>query len=113
MLHKYYLLCAYISCVIPAVHPCFRGVVLSASCTEVPQVTQNKCHAGYFMAGQSEVGAKVSNSKSPPGGALWLVYKWEALRPLSEYAYAAQSSGGILFGTNEEAALRSRCRMLR
>ncbi len=69
--------------------------------------------AGYFMAGQSEVGAKVSNSKSPPGGALWLVYKWEALRPLSEYAYASQSSGGILFGTNEEAALRSRCRMLR
>lgn len=68
---------------------------------------------GYFMAGQSEVGAKVSNSKSPPGGALWLVYKWEALRPLSEYAYASQSSGGILFGTNEEAALRSRCRMLR
>lgn len=65
------------------------------------------------MAGQSEVGAKVSNSKSPPGGALWLVYKWEALRPLSEYFYASQSAGGGLFGTNEEAALRSRCRMVR
>lgn len=68
---------------------------------------------GYFMAGQSEVGAKVSNSKSPPGGALWLVYKWESLRPLSEYFYAQQSAGGGLFGTNEEAALRSRCRMIR
>ena len=65
------------------------------------------------MAGQSEVGAKVSNSKSPPGGALWLVYKWEALRPLSEYYFASQSAGGGLFGTNEEAALRSRCRMIR
>ncbi|KAL3141611.1 hypothetical protein ABBQ32_004852 [Trebouxia sp. C0010 RCD-2024] len=68
---------------------------------------------GYFMAGQSETGAKVSNSKSPPEGTLWLVYKWEALMPLSQYPHAQQSAGGRLFGTNQEAALRSRCRMLR
>lgn len=71
------------------------------------------CGTGYFMAGQSETGAKVSNSKSPAEGTLWLVYKWEALMPLSQYPHAQQSAGGRLFGTNEEAALRSRCRMLR
>ena len=71
------------------------------------------CGTGYFMAGQSETGAKVSNSKSPPEGTLWLVYKREALMPLSQYPHAQQSTGGRLFGTNEEAALRSRCRMLR
>lgn len=83
-------------------------------CYQIPMCKRVLAYdTGYFMAGQSETGAKVSNSKSPPDGTLWLVYKWEALMPLSQYPHAQQSAGGRLFGTNEEAALRSRCRMLR
>ncbi len=68
--------------------------------------------AGYFLAGQSETSARISNSKSPNEGTLWLVLKWEALQPLSQYPFAQQSGGG-LFGNNNGAALRSRCTMVR
>ena len=68
--------------------------------------------AGYFLAGQSETSARISNSKSPNEGTLWLVLKWEALQPLSQYPFAQQSGGG-LFGNNDGAALRSRCTMVR
>eukprot|EP00891_Asterochloris_glomerata_P005155 jgi/Astpho2/5155/Aster-x0666 len=67
---------------------------------------------GYFLAGQSETSARISNSKSPNEGTLWLVLKWEALQPLSQYPFAQQSGGG-LFGNNNGAALRSRCTMVR
>ena len=62
--------------------------------------------------GQSETSARISNSKSPNEGTLWLVLKWEALQPLSQYPFAQQSGGG-LFGNNNGAALRSRCTMVR
>ena len=68
--------------------------------------------AGYFLAGQSETSARISNSKSPNEGTLWLVLKWEAVQPLSQYPFAQQSGGG-LFGNNNGAALRSRCTMIR
>ena len=60
------------------------------------------------------MGATISNAKSPSGGTLWLVYKWEALQPLSQYPYADQQTGRGLFGlANEQAALQSRQRMIR
>lgn len=67
-----------------------------------------------------------NNSREP---AVWLVYKWEGLQPLSHYAAAAQSAQepglfgrgvsalwGSRGGSSEEAAstaLRSRCAMVR
>lgn len=89
---------------------------------------------GHFRSAPSDAGRRVmtsiaeenNNSREP---AVWLVYKWEGLQPLSHYAAAAQSAQepglfgrgvsalwGSRGGSSEEAAstaLRSRCAMVR
>lgn len=87
-------------------------------CSSCDKIVTNLC-AGYFMARQSDTGTLLSQedmqvSDSPE--ALWLVYKWESLQPLSFYAAAEQPGprAGFLWGGDPASeALRARCRMLR
>ena len=89
--------------------------------------------AGHFRSAPSDAGRRVmqaiaeedNNSKEE---AVWLVYKWEGLQPLSHYAAAAQSpqgpglfSRGVgrLWGSQSssdqaaQTALQNRCAMVR
>ena len=85
--------------------------------------------AGHFKAAPSNQGRRLMASMAEEDNnsheqAVWLVYKWEALQPLSHYAAAAQSpQGGLgifaragLWGNREDAAqtaLHARCTMVR
>ncbi|KAK9820410.1 hypothetical protein WJX72_010028 [[Myrmecia] bisecta] len=75
---------------------------------------------GYFVAGQSDTGTMMSSSdeegpSGPAETALWLVYKWEGLQPLSQYLYAQQvvRPNGFFWKDNQERAMKARCQMLR
>lgn len=84
--------------------------------------------AGYFCSAPSQQGRRLMAAMAEENNnsreqAVWLVYKWEALQPLSHYAAAQQSprAGGILaraglWGSREDAqqaALSARCTMVR
>lgn len=78
--------------------------------------------AGYFYAGQSDPGVKASEEMDDEAStilaeALWLVYKWENLQPVSFYPAAEQPKlrTGLQFWAvdNETESLRARCGMLR
>lgn len=81
-------------------------------------------NVGYFYAGQSDTGVSLSDSESDDEydstssrEALWLVYKWESLQPLTFYPAAEQPkprTGLQLWRVDDEAdSLRARCGMLR
>lgn len=47
---------------------------------------------GYFLSSPSnEMSFDETNEKSHKK-TMWLVYKWEGLKPLSEYSYSEQKS---------------------
>ena len=68
---------------------------------------------GYFISTQSE--AALDQCPQSTGRSLWLVYKWERLRPLSNYWEAEQSSSGVAWPWEnaQENAARARRKMLR
>ena len=78
--------------------------------------------AGYFYAGQSDTGMLLSQndrdeSRTASTEALWLVYKWESLQPVTFYPAAEQPKlrTGLQFwaADKESDSLRARCGMLR
>ncbi|KAK9863849.1 hypothetical protein WJX84_002840 [Apatococcus fuscideae] len=70
---------------------------------------------GYFIAGSSDSAAAIeSRDGAAEDHALWLVYKFETMQPLSNYTAAPQQSSNSLFWqASGNQALKLRCRMVR
>lgn len=82
----------------------------------------NLTHAGFFYASQSDTGVTMSITNAQQSSslqeALWLVYKWEPLQPLTFYPSFQQASPKsfpfqLIKRDLEAEALQERCFMLR